>query len=317
MFISIGKNFICWMLLYIGFYLQSNAQQDTLFINELGAHVARANASYYRIITNLNKGSEITDFDLNHVCRRKVNYTNPQAVIKEGSACYYDSHGNKIEEGFYSKGFKIGNWTTYFTGGKKVKEQINYNLDKTYYFKSYDTVSGKLNDEGMINQYELKTGIWKSYYFKSDSLEWLYNYKDGKKEGEQIQYYKNGLLKRTEVYVKNQFKKGKLWNEKGQEIKYYPSFEYPQPPERIRQFLYTRVACFESTLRTHDMELKCKINSDGTMSDLAILHCKNPICEQEIKNELRKLKKWKPAKVEGKPIDFRYEYKLKYYVPKD
>jgi hypothetical protein len=65
------------------------------------------------------------------------------------------------------------------------------------------------------------------------------------------------------------------------------------------------------------MELKCKINSDGTMSDLAILHCKNPICEQEIKNELRKLKKWKPAKVEGKPIDFRYEYKLKYYVPKD
>ncbi len=317
MTVSIEKFFVLSMIYLFGMTNLSLAHQDTLFINELGVQVSRGGAMYYRMISPIESYFEITDIDLNNIVRRRVFYTSPQAVIKEGRAIYFDENGKRIEEGYYSKGLKQGEWSIYYSGGEKRKQTITYYADKRYYIYVYDSISGKLTDEGMMNQYELKTGSWKSYYFKSDSLEWLNTYNDGKKEGEQIQYYKNGSRKRVELYVNNNFKKGKQYDENEKEIKYYPSFEYPQPPVRLRQYLYTRVSCFESTLRMHDMILKCKITADGTMSDIAILYCKNPDCELEIKKELSKLKKWKPAKVERKPIVFSYEYKLKYYVPRD
>lgn len=293
------------------------AQSDTLFINELGTKVDRTSAAYYRLVSPSEQAYLVMDFDLNHVCRRKVTYTSPQAVIKHGQAWYYDAQGNRISEGVFQKGYKQGQWTDYYTGGKKLKQVTTYNPDKTYAVQTYDSAKGNKNDEGLYNALDLKTGVWTSYYYKSDVVEWINNYKEGKKDGEQKQYYKNGTLKRLELYVNNRLKKGKQYDEQGRSLSYFPSFEYPEPSERIRPYLFTRVPCFETALREHDMLLKCTVSQDGSLKDIQLLDCNNAACEQQIVKAIAKMKKWKPARVERNPIDFQYQYKLKYYVPKD
>jgi antitoxin component YwqK of YwqJK toxin-antitoxin module len=304
------------LCLQLNFY-NCLAQADTLYINDLGAKVARDAATYYRMVLPIEQAYLIMDFDLNHVCRRKVTYTSPQAVIKHGKAWYYDAQGNRISEGVFYKGYKQGQWSDYYLGGKRVKQQTTYNPDNTYSVQTFDSAKGYKKDEGMYNAFDLKIGQWKSYYYRSDSLEWLHNYKEGKKDGEQKQYYKNGTLKRLEFYANNRLKKGKQYDEQGRSVSYFPSFEYPEPSERIRPYLFARIPCFETSLREQNMILKCTVLHDGSLKDIQLLHCNNVVCEQQIIQAIAKMKKWKPARVERNPIDFQYQYNLKYYIPKD
>jgi hypothetical protein len=308
---------ICIAWLFMFFCTTIVAQSDTLYVNELGAQVAKQDANYYRIILHEDSLYAIFDYDFSHQLRKKVHYTSSNAVIMEGEANYFDKKGKPIAMGKHHNGFPIGEWDYYYQGGKHLKNKNIYQADRSYYTIQYDSISGKKETEGNMTKDEIKIGQWKKYYFRSDSLEWTLNYEAGKKEGEQVQYYPSGKIKRKEYFHNNKMGKAALYNEEGKQINYFPSFVYPESPVKLRKYLYASVPCFNPILAHKSITLHCKVHQDGHISNIQFENVENDECQEQLIAAMQKLKKWKPAMVEKEKVDCPFTYTFKYYGKSD
>lgn len=304
------------MLLASSHPFVSKAQSDTIYVNELGASMPKEKASYYRIM--LPKDShdvEVNEYYLNHKLHFNGHFTNAQAIIKHGYFVYYNLDGYKSNEGKFTNGFKDGEWIYYYDEGRKIEERQLYSYPKKGYYDIQNDVStGDRLREGMIDANEKKSGVWIEYFKSSDTVKLKLNYDAGYKTGEQLEYYPSGQLKRHEMIVNKKVKKGELFDEQGKKLHYYPAFAYPLPPESLWKYLILRVKCFDAEIRKADFEVEIKVLKDGSVFDVKIPDLMNDECKKEIINTLKQMRKWSPAKLENKPIDYTYKGSIKYTI---
>ncbi len=290
---------------------------DTLFINALGAAVPRDQALYYRIRLPDSSQCLVRDYDLRHILRREETYSNCDAVIRQGPAWYFDEAGRLMEHGNFVKGRKAGEWRLYYSGGTKLRMKEFYEANDTCRQILYDSLSGRVTSQGCLDASGRRCGTWLQYHFRSYSVEWVLQYRYGQKDGEQRQFFMSGQMQRRELYRQGRLQKGYCWNSHGKKVHYHPSFTYPQPSTRLRKLLYAECPCFEKELPLGDLELHCLVRSDGRLEDVRIVGGRSADCRKEMEETVRRMKKWKPATAEQKPVDCPFVFRIRYYAPKD
>lgn len=116
------------------------------------------------------------------------------------------------ETGYYKKGNKDGIWKTYY-----YSNIANYMIDSSNYFNN--SLEEKNDDFLWPNLYYKRNFIIDSlyyskgkltgpayYFFPNGSLQIISNYKNGKTEGETVEYTKKGFIKSKTFYKSNKTK---------------------------------------------------------------------------------------------------------------
>lgn len=141
----------------------------------------------------------------------------------------------------------VGTWTFFFRGTRQVKSTLTFKNDSlngpAVYF---DSLSGNKIYEGIFKA-AMRQGQWKVYDRTTGEPSGVYNYRDGKKHGVQVDYlrgtkqkwiqshffddslhgeltiyYETGKLKRREVYLSGELVSSACYTEKGDEIECLP-----------------------------------------------------------------------------------------------
>lgn len=305
--------FLFGLIFGLFFLFECQAQTDTLFVNELGTIVSKSDATYYRIINaSENNLWLFNDYYFNHQLAKSIEYKGVSGTMKEGKAIVYNQKGNKISEGNYHNGLEIGEWNYYYTVQNKLREKKIFKENThDYYSYQYDSTTSKLEEEGAYDNFGKKTGIWKRYFWNSEILQSTNQYLVGKKEGEQIEYYKSGAIKRKEIFEKNKLIKGLQYDMKGNKIDYFPAFEYPISKTPIYKVLQNQVPCYSEILKLNPFEIRFLVTKDGDVKNIEI-DIDDETCKSEMKKVIEKMK-WKPAKKENKPIDFNSNFRMRTY----
>jgi len=295
---------------------QIHAQNDTIYVNEIGTLLPKSQALYYRIIeVDDTVGVVVKEYFLNGKLHCSGHFTSRQAIIKQGRFVYFNADGFKASEGQYTKGFKSGEWKLYDDKCKKIKErQQNHYPCKGYYSIRYDAESGDKLNEGDFDENDRKAGVWKEYHFHSDAIRQLSRYLAGRRTGEQLEFYKNSRLKRKEIIEGYKVKHAEQYDEEGRKVKYFPAFVYPVPPEPLWKYLSVRVKCFDSLIKSTNVHYSLKVNKDGAISDIELTGLSESDCKTAIIEAIARMKKWKPAKWENVPCNHTVEYDLKFRI---
>ena len=176
--------------------------------------------------------------------------------------------------------------TTYFVDGTKKAEQ------------SYD-----LKDEKKV--YE---GLHKHYY-ESGELFHSVEFKKGKMHGELVAYWKNGIKRRHDYFKRNKLKKGKVWNESGEEIEY---FHFQIPPEfpggqkALKKYLVENIKIPTYHNSMQRVVVRFTIDTDGNTTNIKIEEKAPAEYMVEAYRVVDEMPKWKPGKRFGEEVNVSY-----------
>lgn len=256
-------------------------------------------------------------YDSNNILRCNYHSRDTQGNVFEGNIIFYDKKGSRSIEGTYSKGYKSGIWIYYFVCTNKIKEIQEYTDIEEYNVKIYDSLYDFICEEYAIDKYGKKNGNCIQYHYKSDSIKNKGLYISGKKDKEHYEYFKNGNVKRLEYYEQNKLKWAKMFNENGESIKYYPAFEFPTYKEFINNFLFNRLPCAYTCAQYKPYTIHITIDNNGKVTKVNIDNIEDEACAKKIEETIMKMKKWKPAKIENKPITYTLKQVIKTYSPRE
>ena len=309
------KNFVCFKwpvclcMLLLSHLLNA---ADTTYINLLGTRVSKTEASLYRVSTHTESGfMEFKDYDLNGQLRVVGYFTSEAAAIRTGEYLFFDSLGFQTACGSYTKGFKSGIWTYYHDHSTQVfRTEIYSYPSKEFYRTQFDSLTQQPMYEAWYDADTLRNGPLKTYFEQTKQCKYQSNYQHGRLDGEQHEYYENGLIKRIELYQEGFRKKGTLFDPQGHEIPYYPAFVYPRPPVPLPGYLYNRVPCLAELLKHQSIQYQIEIDNNGQVLQVEILNVSDSTCCQSIVSAIHRMKKWQPARFENKTV----RYTLKSWI---
>ncbi len=306
------KNFLFAFPLFISFVSQNClAQQDKIFVDAQGNKSLKDSAIFYTVFEKTNDTSyTVSSFYKNQKRRMLAHLASTNLSVMSGDAVYYDSLGNTIQCGKYEKGYAIGEWKYYYQGSNFLKEKRQYKNHDEYCVQFFDSSTHQLEEEGCMDLYKKKTGSWMTYFYHSDSIKKRSNYVLGKHEGEQIEYYKNGKIKRKEIFKNNKLKKAWQFDEDGKKIKYTPAFTYPKSSTSGYYYLKKKNSCMLELLGKGELLITFILSKDGKVKNVELPTIQACSCKEDIILSILKMKKWKPAKREGEAIDFNMEIHL-------
>lgn len=313
------KKSLCIFIIHCLFALHSlYAQTDTLLCDENGSFINTPNACCYCVRSRADSLLYVFKVFASDGKLKKVFHSfSKQASVLQGGYLESDSLGSMLAEGEYDKGFKHAEWKFFYLQKGGLKEKRQYYAPNEYYSRQYDSTTKKLIAEGAIDKFGKKTGIWKQYHENSERVSTITNYQIGKKEGLQTEFYLDGSIKRLEYYERNKIQKGELFDPMGNKLKYYPAFCYPQYREYVSNYLQKNVSCVAEALRKADFQIVLSISKEGVVTDAIVKNVDSEQCTQKIKETLLKMKKWKPALWENKPVKYTYETTIRLYIPRD
>jgi TonB family protein len=178
--------------------------------------------------------------------------------------------------------------TTYLLDGTKQAEQ------------SYDL-------KGEVKVYN---GMHKHYY-ESGELFYQLEFKNGKKHGNLIAYWKNGRKRRHDVFKRDKLKQGKVWNSQGEEINYFKHYipaSFPGGEENLYAFLKEHIYIPQEQKQgiAVKVTLIFTINTEGYLSEIQIVEGAPHRYNAEAVRVVSNMPKWKPTRHFGKAMATRY-----------
>ncbi len=315
----IMKKFTCIFLIHLWlFALHASAQTDTFYVNENGVLVLPEAARFVRLASPSDSGLyELRELDMSGRLRKVFHATSKQATLKQGACTEYDDAGHVSAKGAYDKGFKTGDWETYFLHAVSLKEKQCYRSQHEYYCYQYDSLTHQVEGEGLIDRFGKRSGVWKQYFPGSDTVKLVTHFNIGKREGLQTEYYKSGQVRRKEIFQNNKLQKGEMYDTIGRKIKYFPAFTYPQYRDYVTNYLQKTEPCTAEALKKNDFIVRITIGREGEVLQATVLNVPDEVCAARIRQALMRMKKWKPALWENNPVKYTYETAVRQYVPRD
>lgn len=227
----------------------------------------------------------------------------------ERSSVFYYRSGHKKAEGKLVNDMRNGEWVFYYDSMDVVEQRCNYKDSLPHGpFKEYYK-SGKLFSEG---QYEMgeRDGDWKYYRDTTGKLSSEMSYRSGVLHGELKMYHRNGKLKRQEEYFEDVMESGKCYNEKGEEVEYYPMKVMPEPPYDVWKYLKKNTR-YPKQARKNEIEgvvnVKFVVDVDGKITDVISL---SPKADKELVKEALRvvgaMDPWKPGRIDNEPVKIYY-----------
>ena len=197
------------------------------------------------------------------------------------------------EQGFYSRGYKVGEWNTYYPN-KQLKEKANYRWDL-------------LNGEFL--------SYWPNGQIKKQG-----NYANGRRIKDWSMFYENGNPALKESFDDS----GKLLNgvyfESTGELKELPSFfiapSYPRGTKSFYNLLFKEIKnnksnAIYSTYGTIRVEFVVKV--DGSITDITVNGTSDTYLEKDLVRVMKLSGNWLPAKELGDPIRSRHIIPINFF----
>jgi len=229
-----------------------------------------------------------------------VNYIHSQDTI------YYDKEWKKTSDLKITKFYKV-----------IELNKINDNqLTENTYFKSGQI---KSNISYLIDKNKRKQRIGKSsFWYESGELNTEIYYENGKKNGELISYWKNGILKRKDFYKNGKIKKGECWNENGEKVEYYDYEIHPKfPGGKAKMYVFIKKNLKYPKLSKQynlggTVVVDFKIDMDGKVCDIYIHETVNAELDSEAIRIIKSMPKWTPGYHNGVAVSVKYRIPINF-----
>jgi TonB family protein len=212
----------------------------------------------------------------------------------------------------------------FYIGGEK-KSESHYTVDRSKGYKDRQQVGLDLSwykNGQMKHKHDYTTGKKEgpdTHWFEDGRLEHTSHYIDGKKEGEAFNYYLDGKVRRQELFANDQLVTGKCFTKAGADTVYYPSEEDPVfrgGEKAMIQFIVQHMRYPKESLKKSIEGLvvvQFVVNKNGRISDMEVVKKVSPDLDAESLRVVQLMdKKFQPARIEGKPVDFRYTLPLRF-----
>lgn len=166
--------------------------------------------------------------------------------------------------------------------------------------------SGKLESEGLyVNN--LKEGEWKTY--KDDKLWILANYMNDSLHGSFTSYYKNGEVKRFDIYSHGKLKNGVCYDQKGNDTTYYDFIIMPEfiGGEEMYKYIYREVV-YPLAAREHNIEgtviVRFYIDEKGDVRNPKIISNTNALLNNSVMELFESMPKWNCGRKDGDYVKY-------------
>jgi protein TonB len=161
-------------------------------------------------------------------------------------------------------------------------------------------------------------GVSKTWFEENGQLRFDLNYKEGKYDGPLRSYYKDGKLKRDDVYQEGKLVKGRCLTHSGQDTAFY-EFEikplFPGGETKMMQYLSTNIRYPRKALRAGISGLvvaSFDVNDNGTISRIEILQQVNDAMDQEVIRIISAMPRWQPGEEDGKKVRIRFTLPVRF-----
>lgn len=216
--------------------------------------------------------------------------------IQSQDTIYYDKQGNKSPKELAHE-FKVVSYPK--QRGIEATERIY-------------SGTGQIKTETSYSNYKEKVlaGL-KTSWNENGNIRNQINYLKGKWHGDYISYWSNGNTKRKDHYKQGEYKKGKVWDSTGVEVKYYPLIEraeFPGGPEALGNFLKATINNPES--KKGRITVKFVIDKTGQVIKTEIMKSDLPELNEEALRVVASMPRWMPGKQDGEPASIFYALPL-------
>ena len=179
-------------LLFMQGYMKNGKPDSTFTCYQISLPNYKKNLYKTTYRNNLKNGEEDEYNDKGTITYVR-HFTNG---ILNGEYKFYDDYGNIITDGWYKMGLKNDTWLE-ADNERRINIYQNYKNDELINSRWTSNYSnGKLFIEGMYDKDSKKQGIFKIYN-EDGSLKSTESYKDGKRNGDFIEYYDGQPISKT------------------------------------------------------------------------------------------------------------------------
>ncbi|MBT8318493.1 MAG: TonB family protein [Lutibacter sp.] len=193
---------------------------------------------------------------------------------------------------------------------KTIEKLENNKIIERLYLKS-EQIKTETEFKATEDDKRVYNGFHKVWY-DTGELRFVSFYENGKKNGDLLSYWKNGILKRKDNYKKGKLKKGDCWNENGEKVKYYDFEIHPSyigGKQRMYQFIKRHMR-YPILSKKYNIGGKVivdfKIDITGKVIDAKIKQSVNEEIDREALRIINSMPNWKPGLQDGIPVKVRY-----------
>lgn len=152
-----------------------------------------------------------------------------------------------------------------------------------------------------------------SFWYDTGELFYTLDFKNGKRHGNLIAYWKNGEKRRLDIFKRDKLKEGTVWNKKGEEIEYFEYIirpEFPGGPKALNRYLIENIRIPSYHNSTHKVIIEFAIDTDGNTKDIKIVKEAPAEYMVEAYRVVKEMPKWKPGEKFGEVVKVIYKLPL-------
>ncbi|MBN2893300.1 MAG: TonB family protein [Bacteroidales bacterium] len=192
-----------------------------------------------------------------------------------------------------------------------VKINKNKNDSTLFTLSSYfenGKIFRKYTDISLIDSSHVKFEEW----HKNGQLKETNHFNNNNTLKQRETFWKNGKIKRKDIYENGKLINGITWDSKGNEVKYYP---YEIPPSfpggdiELRKIIANNI---KYPIKAAENEIQGRVwvgfivEKDGSIIDVEVLRGIHPLLDKEAIEVVEKLPAWTPGQKDGENIRFSY-----------
>jgi len=215
----------------------------------------------------------------------------------------------------------------------KNHQQIASPKDAVSYLKTtVDTLmnlttvlSCKINGDSVYEHHLLsknghKHGVQRGW-FSNGQIAFVENYKFGKLDGTVTTFWKNGKVKRKDLFDRGTFVKGECFDSLGIEIPHFDyrvAAQFPGGHDALINYLNHNIR-YPVKAQENGIEgkviLQFTVYEDGTIHDIKVLKSVIPELDEEACRVIESMPKWIPGKRDGKLTRVTYTLPANFKLP--
>ncbi|WP_299706243.1 energy transducer TonB [uncultured Pontibacter sp.] len=258
---------------------------------------------------------------------------NAQAQYPEISTKYISENGKEVspDQAAYfivSKKDSLG-------GGTRTKFQIGTN--KKLSLTTYSSIDGGKYGYGVqhgpsLEWYENGQLVTEANYlnnelsgkytvwYESGKLQQTRKYRNGMPIDTLKAYHETGVLRRQEVYADGKMLSGKVYDEAGKELTFFPMQvmpEFPGGEKRMLQWLATYVRYPKTTRKAKAQGVVFVVfvvDKEGNIGNPEVIKGFHADADAEALRVVKGMPTWKPGLLEGEPVPVRYTLPIRFAI---
>ncbi|RIJ37657.1 energy transducer TonB [Pontibacter oryzae] len=157
-----------------------------------------------------------------------------------------------------------------------------------------------------------------SAWYDSGQLQYTCKYKNNMVQDTLVGYFESGKVRRIEIYEQGKVVSGKVYNEAGAELSYFPMREMPVFPggeQAMLRWLATNIKYPKSTRKAKVQGLvlvSYVVNEQGKLENIELIKGIHPDADAEALRVIHTMLVWIAGKYEGEAVPVHYTLPIRF-----